>query len=72
MSETVIMAVAALTDSEPTELDPLYDFVDPDAIDALFRHAATRDRRTNHRLSFLYHGYDVRIRCDGAIRIERV
>ena len=70
-SEAVVMAVAALTNTDPTELKPLYDAVDPDALDALFRHAASRERHTNHRVSFLYHGFDVRVRSDGAIRLER-
>lgn len=38
ISETVVVAVAEARGVDPTELDPrLYDFVDPDALDSLFR-----------------------------------
>lgn len=38
VSETVVVAVAEARGVDPTELEPrLYDFVDPDALDSLFR-----------------------------------
>lgn len=36
MSQAVIATVAALTDRDPTAMDPLYDWIDPDALDDLF------------------------------------
>lgn len=36
-SMTVVRAVAALTDTSPLDLDPLYDTIDPDKLDELFR-----------------------------------
>lgn len=36
-STAVVETVAAACDCEPTELDPLYEVVDPDALDAVVR-----------------------------------
>lgn len=34
-SEAIIEAVAAAADADPLELSPLYEYIDPDALDAL-------------------------------------
>lgn len=36
VSEGVIEATSAVSNHEPTSLDPLYSVIDPDALDALF------------------------------------
>lgn len=36
-SEAVVMAVADQTGQDATEMTPLYDVIDPDALDALFQ-----------------------------------
>ncbi|PSQ10079.1 hypothetical protein BRC93_10815, partial [Halobacteriales archaeon QS_5_70_15] len=35
-SHEVIRAIAAVKGIEPNDVDPLYDFIDPDALDAMF------------------------------------
>ena len=50
-SHGVIRAVAAVKGVEPTALDPLYDFIDPDALDAMFDDTAG-PRESNVRVSF--------------------
>lgn len=69
-SESVVATIAALAGEEPTELTPLYEAVEPDAIDALVEHA----RRTGHpdrtRLTFAYAGYEVSVRGDGRILVS--
>lgn len=35
-AEEAVYAVAALKGVEPTDLNPLYNLIDPDAVDALF------------------------------------
>lgn len=43
-SETVVRAVASLRNEDPAELEPLFETVDPDALDALVdRDSATAD-----------------------------
>ncbi|WP_049928981.1 HalOD1 output domain-containing protein [Halopiger goleimassiliensis] len=67
-SESVITAVAALSGTRPVDLPPLYEAVDPDALDSLIAHARRTDAGT-HELWFSYDGFDVSVRSDGRIRI---
>lgn len=36
LSQAVVTAVAELTERDPIAMDPLYDWIDPDALDELF------------------------------------
>lgn len=69
-SEAVITAVADLAGTSPIELEPLYDVVDPDALDSLVAHARRVDNGDAHELQFTYEGYDVDVRTDGQIRVR--
>lgn len=57
----VVAAVGSLLDVPPDELDPMFDSLDPEALDSLCR--ADPDARL--RVGFVYHGCSVAIRCDG-------
>lgn len=62
-SEEVIEAVANEEGLDPAELrSPLYDAIDPDALDALFRNSAGA-------VSFEYHGYAVVVTSDGIVQL---
>ena len=69
-SEAVVTTVAALDGVPPTELAPLYDAVEPDALDALFDHAERQDRPGDQRLCFAYAGYDVTVCGDGTVSVS--
>lgn len=54
----VVETVAEIENTEPTGMEPLYDSVDPDALNGLFRRSrGTAD--TGIEVSFTYAGYDV-------------
>ena len=59
VSCTVVERIADLTDRDPTDLRPLWDSVDPEALDALVAHAS--DSSTPCRIAFEYEGYEVEI-----------
>lgn len=65
-SVRVIEAVAAATDENPLEMAPLYDAVDPDALDALLGDDAAVG------VEFAYAGCEVAIGRDGAVAVEVV
>lgn len=70
--EDVISALAdALSDAagvDVTELPPLYDAIDPDALTQLFeRHDGAVD--SDAVLSFTYDTWNVFVRADGRIRV---
>ena len=63
VSETVIRAVAAITDRSPLELDPLYDTIDPDALDSLF-HCTGLKQPTTAKVTFRYEGCEFVVTSD--------
>lgn len=60
-SLAVIETVAAVSGTDPIELPPLYDVINPDALNALFE---PHDRRTGSglRVEFSYNGFDIVVR----------
>ena len=67
-SEAIVTAVAAVANVDPLELSPLYEVVEPGALDTLVEHAH-RTGAGAHQVWFTYEGFDVGIRTDGQIRI---
>ncbi|ELY61186.1 HalOD1 output domain-containing protein [Natronolimnohabitans innermongolicus] len=65
----VVESVAAVSNTEPTELPPLYDAINPDALDSLFESSETRDLSTV-RVSFPYNGYDIAIQGGSNLTVE--
>ncbi|THE64899.1 hypothetical protein D8Y22_09765 [Salinadaptatus halalkaliphilus] len=63
-SIAVVRALETLTGEKGTEIDPLYEYVDPEAIDELFVDTNTATRRGSVRFSF--GDIDVRL-VDGTI-----
>ena len=64
----IINALAEAAGVDPLSLPPLYDYVDPDAINTLFDdHKGAKDAET--LLSFRVDTWNVFVRADGHIRI---
>ncbi|WP_458190515.1 HalOD1 output domain-containing protein [Haladaptatus sp. NG-WS-4] len=62
VSEAVLRAVANATGIDPIDIDtPLYDVIDPDALDRLFRPCPTTERKTESKVSFTMGGCTVTI-----------
>lgn len=60
----VTESVAALADTPIVELPPLYESIDPDALQVLFR-----SLRSEGYLVFSYHGYDVLVWSEGTVEV---
>lgn len=68
-SVRVLEAVAAVRETEPTQLAPLDEYVEPDALDAVF--TPTRSTPGTHgSLSFGYEGLLVVVHSDGEIELR--
>lgn len=63
--EAVVDAIANASEVEPTELAPLYDALDPGALDRLFGEPAGDDTV----LGFTVDEFNVFVRGDGQIRV---
>jgi hypothetical protein len=68
-SQAVVEAIAIATNREPTDLEPLYDSVDPDALDGLFEGPAVPADLT---LSFTHAGCEIVLRERGGLVVEPV
>lgn len=71
MSSRIVEAVAAARDVDPTELRPLYEVVDPDALDAFVASVAGEDGADSAIVRFEYEGETVLIRGDGSVRVGK-
>lgn len=67
-SIAVIEALSAHYGVDPLDLDPLYEAIDPEALDALF----TRDDGSpGLTVQFSYNGCEVEVLEDGTIEISK-
>lgn len=69
VSTAVIEAVAEYAECDPDELPPLYNTVDPDALDRLFESKGGLAPREGGTVGFNYAGYRVRIEVGRAIDV---
>lgn len=67
-SHAVVERVAAREGVEPTELTPLYDVVDPDAVDTLVER--TVGSGSSLKIQFKYHGHDVTVTGEGVVHLD--
>lgn len=65
--ETVVGRVAKYEGVDPAELSPIFDVIDPDALDAFIDGAERRE--TSAQIQFPYHGYTVTVSADGTVSV---
>ncbi|WP_348610948.1 HalOD1 output domain-containing protein [Halobaculum rarum] len=67
-TDAIIWALADAVGVDPTGLPPLFDYVDPDALNALFD-SSVRRTDGDALLSFQVDTWNVFVRSDGRIRV---
>jgi len=71
LSETVVTALANFEGVEATEMDPLYEYIDPDALEELFE--TTGDGfRADGRVSFTVNNNQVTIHSHGEFAVVSI
>jgi len=68
VSHTVQAALSDVEECSATELDPLADYVDPDALEAFF--AGTPAERGDRSLTFEYGEYTVHVDGTGRVIVD--
>ncbi|WP_252699659.1 HalOD1 output domain-containing protein [Natronosalvus vescus] len=69
-SQSVVEAVAEAEGVDPLELSPpLYDVIDPDALDQVFA-PTSMESRMEGEVTFSYNGYEVTVCGDGYVTVE--
>lgn len=70
LSQAVVEAVAGAEAVDPLDLEvPLYEAVDPDALDALFQ---SQDTTVEGNVRFRYYGYEVAVSGDGHVSLDPI
>lgn len=67
LDAAITCAISRATGAEVSDLAPLYEYMDPDALHEFV--ASMRDRECQTSISFEYEGHDVTVRADGEILI---
>lgn len=69
----VVQEVAEREGVDAMELDrPLYEAIDPDALDRLVRSLGGGPSASRFSVSFAYHGYGVTVWSDGVVGLDRL
>ena len=69
-STAVAETVAMATGSEPNEIEPLYDHIDPDSLDALVSPRMVSRLEATNSVTFQYESYEVTVRSNGEITVQ--
>lgn len=68
LSTAVVLAVAEAAQLEPQEIhQTIYEVIDPDALDEIFRGDASNDRAADGQISFSLADYQVTVDSGGTI-----
>ena len=68
-SQAVVERVAGCEGVDHTELVPLFDVIDPDALNRLVERSQGGESAL--RITFTYHGYDVTVTGDGDVHLAK-
>lgn len=68
--EWVLQTVAAYENVPTTELPPLFEVVDPDALSAVFASPPGGPSRDGGAVIFPYAGYELTVSADGSVDAE--
>lgn len=69
ISHLVIEKVAAATNTDPMDLEPLFGRIDPDALDALFDDGAGTITRMEGQVTFPMSGCEVTVTASGTVDV---
>jgi hypothetical protein len=72
VTEQIVAAIADTADTSHRELPPLYEVIDPDALDRLFTPTYDGDTRSDGRVRFAYAGYEVVVHSTGSVEVSPV
>lgn len=63
--------IAEAEGTQPGNILPLFETVDPDALDSIFDNSLGDVTRTEGVVRFTHEGYEVAVRADGSVSVTR-
>jgi hypothetical protein len=70
LATLIVVAVAEITDVDHTELTPLNDVIDPDALNAIFAPRKDGLERSGGRVLFSLSGHEITVDSSGRVVID--
>jgi hypothetical protein len=70
VTEAIVTTVSDYTGTDVTDLEPLNNVVDPDALNLLFAEEWEDQAGTPKRMAFTYAGCEVVISSDGSVQVS--
>lgn len=71
-TEAVVDKMSEMTQTDPLELPPIFDVLDPDSLNTLFNGSPSSQPQTETFVIFEYIGHQVTVKRNGAIRITPI
>lgn len=65
----IVMTVAETRGVDPLDLPPLYDAIDPDALERLFTSSVSPPTPSSIQVHFTYEGHEVTVHNDGDVTV---
>ncbi|WP_227380847.1 HalOD1 output domain-containing protein [Haladaptatus halobius] len=70
LATTIVERLAAHKDVSVDDLEPIYEYIDPDALEALIAPRTDASDRIGGQITFMYAGYHVTVCRDRTIDLE--
>lgn len=68
--EVIVNSIAAVTGQRPETLEPLYETINPDALESLFRPVSPKAPRNTGSVTFTYERCEITVHAVGTIEID--
>lgn len=68
---TIVMTVAKLAETDPDELERLYDRIDPNSLETIFEPASGTSNRNAGQLTFQFDAYSITVHATGTVVVTR-
>lgn len=65
----IVQLIVESTDANPEDLDPINDYIDPDALDALVRVGPSGNLRSGVSIDFTFEEFAIEVGSDGTLSI---
>lgn len=69
-STVVVLAIAAVTNSDAKEIETLNDRIDPDCLDGMFAPSMAGAPRADGHVTFPFAGYEVTVQGNGVVVLD--
>ncbi len=71
LTSTIVSTVADLSETDPTDVERIYDRIDPESLETLFEPTGTTGSRNTGQVTFQLDAYTITVHATGDIVVAR-